>query len=158
MLKMGLLSYLLFSAFFYLSHSREVSYDFDIGWVIANPDNAFPRAVVGINGKWPLPQITVDVGDRVIVNVVNSLGNSSTGLHFHGIYQNGTTHMDGSVGVTQCQIAPGQKMTYNFTVRSEIRAYEQRLTALDRTTRHLLVSRSSAGPVSRWSSSALDRS
>lgn len=92
------------------------TYDFKIGWVTANPDGKFERPVMGINGKWPIPYITADVGDRVIVNVVNDLGNQSTGLHFHGLYQNGTTHMDGPVRVTQCPIAPGSSFKYDFEV------------------------------------------
>ncbi|KAM5351926.1 hypothetical protein ACJ41O_004649 [Fusarium nematophilum] len=91
-------------------------YDFDIGWVRGNPDSAFERPVIGINGEWPIPTIDVDIGDRVIINVHNSLGNQSTSLHFHGLYMNGTTHMDGPAGVTQCPIAPGSTFTYNFTV------------------------------------------
>lgn len=73
---------------------------------------------MGINGQWPIPYITADVGDRVIVNVVNDLGNQSTGLHFHGLFQNGTSHMDGPVRVTQCPIPPGGSFTYDFEVRS----------------------------------------
>lgn len=99
-----------------LSHAKNITYDFKIGWVTANPDGAKARPVIGINGQWPIPQITADVGDRVIVNVVNELGNQSTSLHFHGLYQNGTTDMDGPVGVTQCPIAPGATFTYDFEV------------------------------------------
>ena len=63
-----------------------VTYDFEVGWVTANPDAAFERPTIGINGKWPIPQITANVGDQVVVNVLNSLGNQSTSLHFHGLY------------------------------------------------------------------------
>ncbi|KAI8720510.1 hypothetical protein NCS52_00496300 [Fusarium sp. LHS14.1] len=91
-------------------------YDFDIGWVRGNPDGAFERPVIGINGKWPIPTIEVDIGDRVIINAHNNLGNQSTSLHFHGLYMNGTNHMDGPAGVVQCPITPGTTFTYNFTV------------------------------------------
>lgn len=91
-------------------------YDFDIGWVRANPDNAFERPVIGINGKWPIPTIEADIGDRIVIDVTNSLGNQSTSLHFHGLYMNGTAHMDGPAGVAQCPIVAGGKFTYNFTV------------------------------------------
>jgi len=109
---------LLLLPFGLISHAATVTYDFNITWVTSNPDNAFNRPTIGINGKWPLPQITADVGDRVIVNVINQLGNQSTSLHFHGIFQNGTNEMDGPLGVTQCPILPGSSMTYNFTVCS----------------------------------------
>lgn len=48
------------------------------------------------------------------------MSNESTSVHFHGLFQNGTGEMDGPVGVTQCNIAPGRSMTYNFTVRDHI--------------------------------------
>lgn len=96
--------------------AKTVTYDFDIGWVSANPDGQFERQVIGINGQWPIPTIEGDVGDRIIVNVVNSLGDQATSLHFHGLFMNGTTHMDGPVQVTQCPIPPGSHFTYNFTV------------------------------------------
>ena len=92
------------------------TYDFEVGWVTANPDGAMARPVIGINGQWPLPHITATTGDRVIVNVKNSLGNQTTSLHFHGLYQNGTTEMDGAVAATQCPIPSGATFTYDFTV------------------------------------------
>ena len=92
-----------------------VTYDFNITWVRASPDG-FERSVIGINHQWPVPEIHIDKGDRVVVNVLNQLGNESTSLHFHGIYQNGSTEMDGPVGVSQCAILPGSSFTYDFKV------------------------------------------
>lgn len=99
-----------------LSWAATVTYDFDIGWVTANPDGQADRPVIGINGQWPVPVIEVTVGDRVVVNVLNSLGNQSTSLHFHGLFMNGSTHMDGPVQTSQCPIAPGSRFTYDFEV------------------------------------------
>lgn len=93
-----------------------VNYDFHVAWTVANPDGAFERRVMGINGQWPIPHIEVTVGDHVIVTVHNDLGDQPTGLHFHGLYQNGTNDMDGPVGTTQCPIAPGMTFTYEFDV------------------------------------------
>ncbi|CZR53837.1 probable iron transport multicopper oxidase FET3 precursor [Phialocephala subalpina] len=93
-----------------------VVYDFNIGWVTSNPDGAFERTTIGINGEWPLPIIRATVGDQVIVNVKNDLGNQTTTLHFHGLFMNGTTEMDGPAQVSQCGIPPGSSFTYNFTV------------------------------------------
>ncbi|KAL1643374.1 hypothetical protein SLS61_009296 [Didymella pomorum] len=98
------------------AHSATVTYDFDVGWTYANPDGQFNRPVIGINGQWPIPPIVATKGDQVIVNVKNSLGNESTSVHFHGLYMNGSTHMDGPVDVNQCGILPGSSFTYNFTV------------------------------------------
>lgn len=93
-----------------------MTYDFNVGWVRANPDGIYERPVIGVNGQWPWPMMEATKGDQVIVNVENNLGNQSTTLHFHGIFQNGTTYMDGPGQATQCDIASGQKVTYNFTV------------------------------------------
>jgi iron transport multicopper oxidase len=49
------------------------------------------------------------------VNTHNSLGNETTSLHFHGMYQNGTAAYDGDVGVSQCPMSPGNSFTYTFT-------------------------------------------
>lgn len=111
-------SSILVICFGWLAHAATVTYDFNITWVTANPDGLLNRPVIGINDQWPLPYITATVGDRVVVNVLNQLGNETTSLHFHGIYQNGTTEMDGVVGVSQCPIQPGGSFTYNFTVSS----------------------------------------
>lgn len=125
--------------------AKTITYDFEIGWVKANPDGQFERDTIGVNGKWPIPTIEGDVGDRIIVNVANSLGDQSTSLHFHGLFMNGTTHMDGPVQVTQCPIPPGGKMTYNFTVcrcSPETSLRCQMLTVnlfAARPTRHVLV-------------------
>ncbi|KAF2683691.1 multicopper oxidase [Lentithecium fluviatile CBS 122367] len=93
-----------------------VTYDFDVSWTYANPDGLYNRPVIGINGQWPIPTIRVTKGDQLVVNVKNSLGNETTSLHFHGLYMNGSTHMDGPDQVTQCAIQPGGSFTYNFTV------------------------------------------
>jgi iron transport multicopper oxidase len=92
-----------------------ITYDFNITWVRANPDGLQERPTIGINGKWPLPVMTATVNDTVIVNVNNQLGNQTTTLHFHGLFMNGTTEMDGPVQVSQCGIPPGSQFTYNFT-------------------------------------------
>lgn len=94
-----------------------VIYDWNITWVPANPDNAFVRPTIGINNQWPPPTLYATVNDTVIVNVINQLGNQSTTLHFHGLYQNGTTQMDGPSQVSQCPIPPNSSFTYNFTIQ-----------------------------------------
>ncbi|KAK3387606.1 Cupredoxin [Podospora didyma] len=99
-----------------IASASTVKYDFEIGWVTANPDGLADRPTIGINGQWPIPKIEANVGDQLIVNVLNSLGNQSTSLHFHGLYMNGSTHMDGPAQVTQCAIQPGSRFTYNFTI------------------------------------------
>ncbi|KAH6889659.1 Cupredoxin [Thelonectria olida] len=96
--------------------AKTVSYDFTIEWVRANPDGAFERPTIGINGQWPIPQIEANVGDTILINAHNQLGNQTTSLHFHGLFMNGTNHMDGPAQVTQCPIQPGGSFLYNFTI------------------------------------------
>ncbi|KAL2837193.1 Cupredoxin [Aspergillus pseudoustus] len=96
--------------------AKEVVYDFNVTWVTANPDGLADRKVVGINGQWPLPVIEVDKGDQLVVKMYNGLGDKSTSIHFHGMYQNGTNEMDGASMATQCPVPPGSSITYNFTV------------------------------------------
>ncbi|KIW89908.1 uncharacterized protein Z519_09337 [Cladophialophora bantiana CBS 173.52] len=91
-------------------------YNFTAGWVITNPDGLFNRPTIGINGQWPLPRIEADVGDRVIVHLKNDLGNQSTSIHFHGLFMNGSNHMDGVASTTQCPVPPGAVFTYDFNV------------------------------------------
>ncbi|KAJ5697800.1 Iron transport multicopper oxidase fetC [Penicillium malachiteum] len=101
---------------FQSSQAKTVTYDFNVTWVMANPDGLYERKVVGINGQWPLPTIEVDQGDRLVVNMYNGLGDKSSSIHFHGMFQNGTNEMDGPSMVTQCPVAPGSSIIYNFTV------------------------------------------
>jgi iron transport multicopper oxidase len=46
----------------------------------------------------------------------NGLGDKETSIHWHGMFQNGTNNMDGPSMVTQCPVAPGASITYNFTI------------------------------------------
>ncbi|MCJ1284050.1 hypothetical protein MMC26_003381 [Xylographa opegraphella] len=99
-----------------LVFATTVTYNWDITWVSVNPDSRHVRPAIGINGQWPCPTLKATVGDTVIVNVNNQLGNQSTSIHWHGLYQQGSNAMDGPVGVTQCAIPPGESYTYEFTI------------------------------------------
>ncbi|KAF2729450.1 multicopper oxidase 1 [Polyplosphaeria fusca] len=107
------LSLLIATVFASITYAATVTYNFDIGWVSASPDG-FTRPVIGINGQWPIPMIEANLGDTIVVNVQNSLGNESASLHFHGMYQKGTAPSDGGVGISQCPINPGESYTYSF--------------------------------------------
>ncbi|SPQ18182.1 018d7d51-946b-47ca-b38e-41bb42f0dc64 [Thermothielavioides terrestris] len=90
-------------------------YDFVItegrGW----PDGVV-RDMLFINGKFPGPLIEANMGDRLVINVTNKLAANATTIHWHGLYQNGTNWFDGTTGITQCGIPPGQSLVYNFTL------------------------------------------
>ena len=96
--------------------AKTVTYDWAVGYVTVNPDGAASRRAIGINGQWPCPAIKADVGDRVVINLKNSLPDEYTSLHFHGLFQKGTNDMDGPPGVVACEIAPGESFTYDFTI------------------------------------------
>ncbi|KAK6373393.1 ferroxidase fet3 [Exophiala oligosperma] len=68
--------------------AKTVEYWFNVTWVMANPD----------------------------VHAHNGLGDKDTSIHFHGMFQNGTTDMDGANMLSQCPIPPGSTFTYNFTI------------------------------------------
>lgn len=113
------ISLILSSAIAFFASSSYASthvFDWNVTWATANPSGLKDRKVIGINGKWPLPTVDVNKGDRVIFNVYNDLGDRNTSVHFHGMYQNGTNAMDGPAKITQCPIPPGGSFTYNFTV------------------------------------------
>ncbi|KAI0147749.1 Cupredoxin [Xylariaceae sp. FL1272] len=93
-----------------------INLDWNITWVYANPDGMAVRPVIGINNEWPLPLLNLTKGDRVVAKVTNNLGNETTSMHWHGLFQNGTSYMDGPPMVNQCEIPPGMSVTYNFTL------------------------------------------
>ncbi|KAK4191182.1 putative iron transport multicopper oxidase FET3 [Podospora australis] len=98
-----------------VARTATVTYDWTVDWVWAAPDGV-GRPLIGINNAWPCPKIEATIGDTVIINLTNNLGNQTTGLHFHGINQVLTPEMDGPSGVTQCPLPPGSSLTYNFVV------------------------------------------
>ncbi|EJU03865.1 ferroxidase [Dacryopinax primogenitus] len=86
----------------------------NISYAYTNPDAMFERRVIGINGTWPPPPVTVNQGDQLIIHVTNGLGDANTGIHTHGIYFNGSGYYDGAVYITQCPIQPGDTLTYEI--------------------------------------------
>ncbi len=67
----------------------------------------------GFNGSVPGPTIEVNEGDRVRVIFENHLP-EPTALHWHGFEVPMT--MDGSVGLGQAPVSPGEKFVYEFTL------------------------------------------
>lgn len=76
---------------------------------------------MGVNGQWPyvwnfyenahahttrIPTIEADVGDTIVINAHNNLGNETTSLHFHGMFQKGSGIYDGV-----CQSPPSSYYT-----------------------------------------------
>ncbi|KXL45905.1 hypothetical protein M433DRAFT_154115 [Acidomyces richmondensis BFW] len=96
-------------------------YYWEIRDCVHNPDGVY-RPMMLVNNQFPGPLIEVNEGDTIVVHVNNQAANA-TSIHWHGIYQKGTPHMDGTVGVTQCPIAPGEKFTYEFNVSGQSGTY-----------------------------------
>ena len=80
-----------------------------VGW------NILPEQQVeayAFNRQVPGPQIRVDEGDRLRINVTNNL-EDPTSVHWHGLIL--PNEMDGAADVTQAPIEPGATFTYEFT-------------------------------------------
>lgn len=94
-------------------------------WIVRdkrhNPDGVF-KPMMLVNDQYPGPLIEVNEGDTIRVNLAN-MAQNATSIHWHGLYQNGTNFMDGTVGVTQCPIAPGTNFTYEFKVLGQSGTY-----------------------------------
>uniref|UniRef100_D8PNE0 Multicopper oxidase n=1 Tax=Schizophyllum commune (strain H4-8 / FGSC 9210) TaxID=578458 RepID=D8PNE0_SCHCM len=84
-------------------------------WTVTKADGAPAGArkpILRVNGLSPGPTIEANSHDRIIVHVTNGLDDDNT----HGLRQNGTNYYDGTQGITQCGIPPGETLVYNFTL------------------------------------------
>lgn len=86
-----------------------------------NPDGVY-RTMLLINNQFPGPLIEINEHDTIRVTVNNQMTNA-TSIHWHGMYQNGSNSMDGTVGITQCPIAPNRSFTYEFKVQGQSGTY-----------------------------------
>ncbi|PYH92531.1 hypothetical protein BO71DRAFT_456948 [Aspergillus ellipticus CBS 707.79] len=93
-----------------------------LDWVVIahhiRPDGVLKR-VFHINDLFPGPTVEARSGDRLIINVANSVPDESISLHWHGLHTESKCKMDGTVGVTQNPILPGTTFTYNFTIPTD---------------------------------------
>ncbi|KAL4072079.1 laccase [Scleroderma citrinum] len=90
---------------------------------IVNKDIApdgFTRSTVLAGGTFPGPLIQAQKGDNFRVNVINQLNdtsmNTTTSIHWHGIFQHNTNWADGAASVNQCPIPPNDSFLYTFSV------------------------------------------
>ncbi|KAJ2908238.1 ferroxidase fet3 [Coemansia aciculifera] len=79
-------------------------------------DGVHERMAVVVNGKIPMPLVRAELGDTLALRVRNGLKDEATGLHSHGLFNNGTNYYDGAGMVTECGIAPGSEMTYEIPI------------------------------------------
>ncbi|KAH8104295.1 Cu-oxidase-domain-containing protein [Phellopilus nigrolimitatus] len=85
------------------------------------------RSTTVVDGQFPGPLITANVGDQFMLNVVDKLTNPnmfrSTSIHWHGLFQAHTPEMDGVAFVGQCPIVPDQSFLYNFQAPGQSGTY-----------------------------------
>jgi iron transport multicopper oxidase len=69
------------------------------------------------------PPVVATQGDKVIMHVTNTLGESGMGtaLHTHGMFFNGSNWADGAVSTTQCPIPPNQTLSYEIDTSLQVR-------------------------------------
>ncbi|KAH9810773.1 multicopper oxidase [Teratosphaeria destructans] len=92
---------------------QTVEYFWEITNTMISPDGVSREALL-INGQMPGPVVEANWGDWIIVHVKNSMQTNGSTIHWHGLRQNYTNEMDGVASITQCPIAPGESMTYQF--------------------------------------------
>jgi FtsP/CotA-like multicopper oxidase with cupredoxin domain len=93
---------------------KTVKYTLEITNTTMNLDGGRNRTIFAVNGQYPGPAIRASWGDTLQIKVKNSLKSNGTSIHWHGIRQYKTNHMDGTNGITECPLAPGETKTYEF--------------------------------------------
>ncbi|KAG1740357.1 laccase [Suillus lakei] len=90
------------------------------------PDG-FGRSATLVDGVFPGPLIAAQKGDDFAIDVVNELTDDSmfksTSIHWHGLYQNGTSYADGTSSVTQCPIAQNHSFLHSFSAPNQAGTY-----------------------------------
>jgi FtsP/CotA-like multicopper oxidase with cupredoxin domain len=142
--RLCLVAFLLFSVMMMISSVPTAEakpgfhfHKWEVKYAYKSPD-CFKKLAITINGDSPGPTIYATQGDRVVVTLNNTLPTENVAVHWHGIrqvlllssflhflckficvcswLQIGTPWSDGTEGVTQCPIMPGDSFTYEFVV------------------------------------------
>ncbi|EIW74506.1 laccase [Coniophora puteana RWD-64-598 SS2] len=91
-----------------------------------SPDG-FPRLATVVNGITPGPLIMAKKGDDFRVTVENELDDPSlaeaTSVHWHGIFQHGSSWADGTSFVSQCPLIPDESFTHAFNAQDQAGTY-----------------------------------
>ncbi|KDN52994.1 multicopper oxidase [Tilletiaria anomala UBC 951] len=98
------------------------TYNWTISRVLSDPAGV-QKPMLTVNQMSPGPTIEANLGDTILVYVKNELGNATTSIHWHGALQNGTNFMDGTIGVSECGIAPGETKLYNWTAQNQMTSW-----------------------------------
>ncbi|CAI0466842.1 unnamed protein product [Linum tenue] len=95
------------------SEAKVRHYKWEVKYEFKSPD-CYRKLVITINGGTPGPTIIAQQNDTVVVDVKNNLGTENLAIHWHGIRQIGSPWADGTEGVTQCLVLPGDTFRYTF--------------------------------------------
>ncbi|UJR10917.1 hypothetical protein I4U23_015103 [Adineta vaga] len=91
---------------------------FRVRWFSASPDT-YSREILSLNDQIPAPTIIVKQGDIINITLINE-SSEPTAIHWHGLLQRNTLHMD---GVTQCSILLGQSFQYKYSTNDQSGTY-----------------------------------
>jgi FtsP/CotA-like multicopper oxidase with cupredoxin domain len=89
----------------------------DVDTIDPVTNETYSRLGTFINETYPGPTLEANLGDEVVIKVINDMPTSSTAIHFHGQHQEGSFFSDGVPDITQCEIpaGPGSSFEYVFT-------------------------------------------
>ncbi|XP_064394062.1 uncharacterized protein LOC135341437 [Halichondria panicea] len=82
-------------------------------------DGISRRPLYVINKQFPGPTVVGYTNQTVRIRVINALHTQALSMHWHGMHQIGTPHMDGAAYITQCPILPNNEFTYEFQLFPE---------------------------------------
>lgn len=90
-------------------------YEWTVTRTQLSPDGVL-RDMIVVNNAFPGPAIEANWGDWIEVTVHNAITGpeEGTAMHWHGMLQRGSQWEDGTPGISQCPIAPGESYTYRF--------------------------------------------
>ncbi|KAH0582274.1 laccase, multicopper oxidase, benzenediol:oxygen oxidorectuctase [Termitomyces sp. 'cryptogamus'] len=96
-----------------------------------SPDGFTRPAVLAgsstLDASHPGVLVTAKKGDRMKMNVINLLRDATmftgTSIHWHGLFQKGSSWADGPAGVNQCPITPNNSFLYDFDVGDQAGTY-----------------------------------
>lgn len=96
--------------------------DLEVVNKVIAPDG-YSRSTVLAGGTFPGPLIAAQKGDQFRINVINRLNdtsmNTTTSIHWHGIFQHQSNWADGTAFVTQCPIQPNGSFLHSFVVNEQ---------------------------------------
>ncbi|CAF4088695.1 unnamed protein product, partial [Rotaria sordida] len=91
-----------------------------IPFKISSQDNS---SIIIITIKTPDIQIIHIPDQNLIETAVINESSEETAIHWHGLIQRNTLHMDGVSGITQCAILPNQSFVYTYSTGDQSGTY-----------------------------------